>query len=543
MFSKVLARLLLVASLPVATTVTVLPAHAIDVGTGGAASAAHAVDSLASGTTAELAPGVTMTELSTGSDAGDVWTVHVYVPADPDGPINTANTGLGPQPIAQRVADALTRKGFTPRIEEVDLPAFADGAAQPLGWTVRVGQYTSQADATTAYNAIRAAGFKGQVRWTGGDGNPGQLQHMYVIRVDFDKFRGKVASEIGPSPAMNAMDHLSDIVPAYGAIAGINSHWFYNNAPGGLYVKDGKVLEAATQGRGGVAITRGGRGIHVDTYRSSTTLYADGAATAVDGINRVPGQIWNCGGIGGDQPTEEPMHDVECTDPSEIVEFTPEWDNTPTGDGTEVVLDAHQRVVAVNASRGTTVPAGGSTIQAIGDEAIWLAAHAHVGDRLRVDTRVTDSRGHGVPLTPDTTIIQTGPTLIRDGKISINAYSDGIIHSASDVGDEGTDQTFTYNWTVRGNPRSVIGMDNRGRLLLVAMDGRQPGYSEGVSIQEEAQLMQRLGAVEALNLDGGGSTVMVTNHAGIINRPSDSTGERFLGNPLLIEPSRHTVGS
>lgn len=530
MSAKVRVRLVFAAMILGAVTLTAAPARS--------APARSASDPLAGSTSTELAPGVTLTELTTGSEASYFWTVHVYVPADPDGPINTANTGLGPKPTAERVAEALTAKGFTPRIEEVDLPAFADGPARPLGWTVRVGTYADQADATTTYNAIKAAGFKGQVRWTGGDGDPAALQHMYVIRVDFTRFHGKVGSEIGPSPAINELDHLSDIVPAYHALAGINSHWFYNNAPGGLYVKDGKVLEGATQGRGGVAITRGGKGIHVDTYRSTTTLRADGSTIALDGINRVPGQVWNCGGIGGDQPTEQPMQDIECTDPSELVEFTPEWNDTPGGPGTEVVLDANHRVTAVRDSRGTTVPSTGSTIQGIGDDATWLVAHAHVGDTLRVATTVTDGSGHRVPLTRDTTIIQTGPTLVRNGKVSINAYGDGIIHSASDVGDEGTDQTFTYNWTVRGNPRSAIGMDAQGRLLLVAIDGRQPGYSEGVSIEQEAQIMRRLGAVDALNFDGGGSTVMVTRTAGIINRPSDSTGERELGDPILIEPRR-----
>ncbi|MGW0227957.1 phosphodiester glycosidase family protein [Actinopolymorpha singaporensis] len=303
-------------------------------------------------------------------------------------------------------------------------------------------------------------------------------------------------------------------------------------------MKDGKVLGAATQGRGGVAITRGGRGIHVDTYQSTTTLYAAVSTIPVDGINRVPGQVWNCGGIGGDQPTEHPMHNVLCTDSSELVEFTPEWKDTPSGPGTEVVLDAKHRVVAVNDARGTTVPATGSTVQGTGDDAAWLATHVRVGDTVRVETAVTDGRGKPVQLTRDTTIIQTGPTLVRDGKVSINAYADGIIHSASDVGDEGTDQTFTYNWTVRGNPRSAIGVDAQGRLLLVAIDGRQPGYSEGVSIQEEAQIMHRLGAVQALNFDGGGSTVMATMNAGVVNRPSDATGERQLGNPILVEPRR-----
>src|SRR5262245_51733567 len=139
MSAKPLGRVLLTVATACATALIAIPAHS---------TTPRPADPLAGGTTTELAPGVTMTELTTGSEASYVWTVHVYVPAVPDGPINTANTGLGPQPTAERVADALRAKGFTPRVDEVDLPAFADGAARPLGWTVRVGAYADQAAAT-----------------------------------------------------------------------------------------------------------------------------------------------------------------------------------------------------------------------------------------------------------------------------------------------------------------------------------------------------------------------------------------------------------
>ncbi|MEV4176526.1 phosphodiester glycosidase family protein [Nonomuraea sp. NPDC049709] len=177
----------------------------------------------------------------------------------------------------------------------------------------------------------------------------------------------------------------------------------------------------------------------------------------------------------------------------------------------------------------TAGPAGGSTVQAIGDSAAWLLGHAKVGERLRVSERVEDSRGRRVALTPDTTILQVGPTLVRDGRVSVNAAADGLIR-------EGTDQTFTYNWAVRANPRSAIGMDDRGRLMLVVVDGRQDGYSEGLGIAQTAELMKLLGAREAMNLDGGGSSVMVTSAAGIVNRPSDATGQRSLGNVFLVRP-------
>lgn len=102
MSAKVLARILLALTSLAAVAITAVPAHSA------------AVDPLAGGVTTGLAPGVTLTELTTGSDASYVWTVHVYVPADPNGPIDTANTGLGPQPTAERVAGCLTGQGIHP---------------------------------------------------------------------------------------------------------------------------------------------------------------------------------------------------------------------------------------------------------------------------------------------------------------------------------------------------------------------------------------------------------------------------------------------
>ncbi|MFB4279938.1 phosphodiester glycosidase family protein [Nonomuraea sp. MTCD27] len=479
--------------------------------------------------TTTVAPGVTLTSMSLGAkDAGDHWTVHVYLPGTVDGPLNTAATALGAREIADRVAGAVREKGFEPRVEEVASPAFADRPAGTLGWIVRVGQYATGAEATAALARLRAAGFAGGTRYTAQDGiDAGAPQKVHVLRVDFRAFGGTVGTDFGP--ALNGTEKLTDLAAAAGAVAGINAQWFYNSAPGGMYVKDGRLIGSATQGRGGIRITKGGRSVDVDAYTAHVTLRAGRDSAEIDGVNRVPGEIWNCGGVGGDQPTEKPQHDLKCTDSSELVLFTPEWGTPPAGAGAEAVLDARGEVTAVNASRGASVPAGGSTVQAIGDSAAWLLGHAKVGERLRVSERVEDSRGRRVALTPDTTILQVGPTLVRDGRVSVNAAADGLIR-------EGTDQTFTYNWAVRANPRSAIGVDDRGRLMLVVVDGRQDGYSEGLGIAQTAELMKLLGAREAMNLDGGGSSVMVTSAAGIVNRPSDATGQRSLGNVFLVRP-------
>jgi exopolysaccharide biosynthesis protein len=93
--------------------------------------------------------------------------------------------------------------------------------------------------------------------------------------------------------------------------------------------------------------------------------------------------------------------------------------------------------------------------------------------------------------------------------------------------------------TFRGpNPRTAVGIAADGGLLLVTVDGRQPGHSDGATLRETAELLQALGAVDALNLDGGGSTTMVVRGAGerlaVVNRPSDTAGERPVANALAV---------
>jgi sialidase-1 len=81
------------------------------------------------------------------------------------------------------------------------------------------------------------------------------------------------------------------------------------------------------------------------------------------------------------------------------------------------------------------------------------------------------------------------------------------------------------------HPRSALGLDATGRWLTwLVVDGRQAGYSEGVSERELAGLMQAVGCREAFNLDGGGSSILLLGQPEerleILNRPSDSLGPR-----------------
>lgn len=479
----------------------------------------------------ELAQGVELISLAWGeAGADDRWRVLVRQPEDPDGPIESGTMTLGPEPTAERVAGALKEAGYEPTVAPVESPEFADSDAFTIGWTVHIGSFATEAEARAMVTELRAAGFVGATRYTAQDGNdPDAPQAAYVLRIDFEEYNGEVVAAFGET--VNDREHLTEAIASTGAIAGINSQWFYRSigpASGGLYVKDGKIQGTVTQGRGGILLREGGRVADVDAYTGHHWLTAGDETVPVDAVNRLPGQVQNCGGIGGDLPTEAPQHDLLCTDDSELVKFTPEWGTEPTGAGAEAVLNGRGRVLAVNQERGADVPPGGSTIQAIGDAAEWLLEHVKVGEVVNWREEIRDSAGHRVRLTSDTTILQVGPTLIDDGEIEINARADGLFH-------EGPDQSFTYHWVLRSNPRTAIAMDDDGRLLLSVVDGRQPTYSEGLSIVDHARFLKHLGAVEALNLDGGGSSVLATSD-GIVNRPSDATGPRELGNPLLVMP-------
>ena len=94
---------------------------------------------------------------------------------------------------------------------------------------------------------------------------------------------------------------------------------------------------------------------------------------------------------------------------------------------------------------------------------------------------------------------------------------------------------FQGSFVAARQPRTLAGVRADGRLLLVTIDGRRPGWSAGVTLAEAARVMRSLGAREALNLDGGGSTAMAVRGR-VVSRPSDPAGERPVSDALVVLP-------
>ncbi|WP_432131419.1 phosphodiester glycosidase family protein [Streptomyces tendae] len=491
-------------------------------------------------TTTTLQPGVTLTRIVRGNaqDPALHWTVEVSIPGgdtspDPDAP----PTALKDRASADELTAELRRDGFEARAEEVRTPTTADYRGGTLGWRVRIGTFDSQAAATAERTRLRAAGHTGSAVYTGWDGETTDRGpwHVDVLTIEPRTFRGTLGASYGPD--LEERETTSALSASATATAAVNAGFFVLDSkagapgdPAGVGVYDGRLLSEPVAGRPGLVVHDNGRRTEITRLTWRGLITGRGFSLPLDGVNRVPGLIRNCGGGAGDTPTSLPLHDVTCTDPDELVTFTPEYGaRTPGGEGVEAVLDAHERVVELRSPRGGTIPPGGSSIQATGERVADLTALARVGDRLSVSTTLLDARGRRISPSPRTDIVNGGPELVRDGRIHVTPATDGMVHPG--------DPSWYYGWVHKRNPRTLAGVDAAGRTVLVTADGRGTG-SLGLSIGESAEVAKSLGLRDAVNLDGGGSTTMVAEGT-VLNSPSDAAGERPVGDALLILPHRH----
>lgn len=163
--------------------------------------------------------------------------------------------------------------------------------------------------------------------------------------------------------------------------------------------------------------------------------------------------------------------------------------------------------------RNFEIPEQGIVLSSNNKYAYYLDREIKLGDTVKViynfSPRIKNIKS----------LIGGWPVLVKDGMNMIKRIPtiEGVTEKFSEV----------------RHPRSGIGFSSDKRILyLIAVDGRQP-MSKGMTLLEFADRMIDEGVYYGLNLDGGGSTTLVINEK-IVNNPSDSTGERLVGNCLMI---------
>lgn len=285
-------------------------------------------------------------------------------------------------------------------------------------------------------------------------------------------------------------------------IAGINGDFFlYPNTrqsgiPTNAAVLDGELLHTPFQRSCLVIDAAGNPSIKIFQTRSVLNL-PNGTQQPINGVNHPRGR-------------------------NELVLYTPRYGATTRTDatGVEVYLQPEEFPLRYGVTQRAKVRAvqagvGGGAL----NPGTWVLSGAGTaGAALRalqqndaVEIRVDFNPALG----PKDQVLGGGPRLVRDGKVSVEPEG-GSINGA---------------FATARHPRTAIGF-NGTRFYLLVVDGRQPGYSVGMSLAELAQAMADLGCTDAINVDGGGSSTLWVRGA-LVNRPSDGR-ERPVANGLFV---------
>lgn len=300
---------------------------------------------------------------------------------------------------------------------------------------------------------------------------------------------------------------VTGIAARHGALAAINAGFFLPNGdPSGLLQIDGLLVSDTSRPRGAVAIT--------NTREGRTRLDFDVVtATARLGVPQNGDTRWIP--IGGIDTTRVR---------GRLMLFTPRYhDDTDTaGRGIEWVLAGEPLTVTdkrVDAG-STPIPGNGFVLSYGGLDPPPPLQALTPGVRVVVERRFVTRYGSAPEIWDRADhVIGGAGLLVRDGR---------------PVGDWSVED-LRKGFETERHPRTVIGRDTAGEIWLIAVDGRNPQVSLGMTFADLQRLATRLELTDALNLDGGGSTTMVVRGE-IVNSPSDAAGPREVSDALLVVP-------
>jgi exopolysaccharide biosynthesis protein len=301
------------------------------------------------------------------------------------------------------------------------------------------------------------------------------------------------------------VETVADIAARRKPTAAINAGFFLPNGdPAGVMAIDGRLVSDTKRPRGAVGITKDEIGVKL--------VFARLRATATLTVEK------------GGQKNTIPVDGIDTTRlRGQLMLFTPSYhgDTDTAGGGLEWVIDQKRgRVVSGPHRQGKTpIPPHGFVLSFGGEAAPTALRQLTRGTRVRLDVAYSPVEGEPKSWELAQDIVGGAGLLIRDGR---------------DVEDWGIEQ-FNQGFTENRHPRTMIGTTADGTIWLVTVDGRQPDASVGMSLAELRTFAHRLGLVNALNLDGGGSTTMWVQGA-VVNKPSDAAGARKVSDALLVFP-------
>ncbi|HEX5217616.1 MAG TPA: phosphodiester glycosidase family protein [Vicinamibacterales bacterium] len=327
----------------------------------------------------------------------------------------------------------------------------------------------------------------------------------YLLKLD--PARVKLTSVLSNDEVMNA-ERVADIAARHGAIAAVNGGFFNvkNGEPMGLLKVAGELVSDNTLVKGAVII------------RSP----ADGATTlAFDQLSAKMSVTFK---DANGKPITLPIDGVDTTrERGKLMLYTPAYhaDTDTAPAGTDWILDGSPlAVVAVRTNEAKApIPRKGAVLSFGGVDLPEPLEDLVDGTAVTFSTSWKRLNNTPLDVLERADHIVNGAGLLRRNGVALTDWSAENLIPA----------TFTH---IR-HPRTLIGVDARGFIWLVAVDGRQADYSVGMAFADLQRLCDRIGLRDALNLDGGGSTTMWVNGQ-VVNRPSDANGPRAVSDAIVV---------
>ncbi|HOQ06846.1 MAG TPA: phosphodiester glycosidase family protein [Clostridiales bacterium] len=330
---------------------------------------------------------------------------------------------------------------------------------------------------------------------------------------------------------------FSEIASRHDAYAAVNGGFFRDfGLPSGMVVIDGQLISAGT-GNYPVLVLRDGKAelmeidskLYIEVYRTDGPSAGSGAADSVSGRSGNTGGTAEERSSAAGKKAESMDGDSRKSTLSgaetavieinninfpgggkQIIAYTPVYGRTNRADRRNITATVVEGVVAKIAEyeKEAQIPGDGMLITFF-DVAAYRGKElpVRVGDRVELV--------HEPDMTGDVQAYECGCWLVRDGVPVVGDYDPWV------------------GVLTNRDPRTAVGIKEDGTVILLTVDGRQPGYSAGFTGRELADYLVRCGAVDAAMLDGGASTAMLLEGK-LVNRPSYKGQEREIAGALLV---------
>ena len=346
----------------------------------------------------------------------------------------------------------------------------------------------------------------------------GEPVKINLLRLDLKKVRLDVHHAFDKAIGLET---TSSIAKRNGAVAAINAGFFrldkseFAGDAAGILQIDRQLWSESTNNRSAIAIQNGGQHTIVEFGNFQTEIVAGfgvDSEFAFHGINRdrkANEIVLYTPQYGATTRTDPNSIEIQITG-CEVREFS-RWCNK-----TEVSENSGNSPIP---SDGFVVSIGKGAIEK-SNNILYFAKRTssrplHFENTLRLVMKIDFGKGMAWNSFEDVT--NGVSRLIRTGKIDITWEQEKASRSFAET----------------RHPRTAVAKLKGRKFLMMTVDGRQPGVSVGMSLQELAEYLISLGAVDAMNLDGGGSTTMFLDSK-VVNTPSDKEGERKVSDAILV---------